>query len=38
MQRKDNTFHVPVSIIFNELPKNIRLEMKYIIFSKLIKQ
>ena len=35
---KDNTFHVSVSGIFNELPKNIRSEMKCRIFSKLIKQ
>ena len=35
---KDDTFHGSVSSIFNELPKNIRLEIKYKIFSKLIKQ
>ena len=35
---KDNTFHGSVSTIFNKLPKNIRSEMKYRIFSKLIKQ
>ena len=35
---KDNTFHGSVSSIFNELPKNIRLEMKCRIFSKLIKE
>ena len=35
---KDNTFYGSVSTIFNELPKNIRSEMKCRIFSKLIKQ
>ena len=33
-----NTFHGSVSSIFNELPKNIRIEMKYEFFSELIKQ
>ena len=35
---KDNTFHGSVSSIFNEVPKNIRSEMKCRTFSKLIKQ
>ena len=35
---KANTFHDSVSSIFNELPKNIRSEMKYNFFSKLIKK
>ena len=35
---KDSTFHGTVSSIFNELPKNIRSEMKSKTFSKLIKQ
>ena len=35
---KGNTFHGSVSSMFNEIPKNIRSEMKYRIFSKLIKQ
>ena len=34
---KDNTFHGSVSSI-NELPKNIRSELKYRFFSELIKQ
>ena len=35
---KDNRFHGSASSIFNELPKNIRSEMKCRIFSKLVKQ
>ena len=35
---KDNTFHDSVSSIFNELSKNIRSQMTYRIFLKLIKQ
>ena len=29
---KDNTFHGSVNSIFNELPKNVRSEMKYRVF------
>ena len=38
LTRKYNTFHGSVSSIFNELSKNIRSEMTFRIFSKLIKQ
>ena len=35
---KDDIFHGSISSILNELPKNIRSEMKRRVFSKLIKQ